>query len=83
VAQAIRAGRADCGIAIRAVANAAGLDFVPILWERFDLVVRQRHYFRPQLQALMRFLPSDGMAARAAEFGGYDLNGAGEVRFAP
>jgi len=83
IAQAIRAGRADCGIAIRAVANAAGLDFVPILWERFDLVVRQRHYFRPQLQAFVRFLMSDAMAARAAEFGGYDLAGAGQVRFAP
>ncbi len=83
VAQAIRAGRADCGIAIRAVANAAGLDFVPILWERFDLVVRQRHYFRPQLQALVRFLFSDAMAARAAELGGYDLSCAGQVRFAP
>ncbi len=51
VAQAIRAGRADCGIAFRAVALSAGLDFVPLLWERFDLVVRQRHYFRPPMQA--------------------------------
>jgi excisionase family DNA binding protein len=83
VAQAIRAGRADCGIAIRAVANAAGLDFVPILWERFDLVVRQRHYFRPQLQAFMQFLVRDGIKARAAELGGYDLADAGQVRFAP
>jgi molybdate-binding protein len=83
VAQAIRAGRADCGIAIRAVANAAGLDFVPILWERFDLVVRQRHYFRPQLQAFMQFLVRDGVKARAAELGGYDLADAGQVRFAP
>jgi putative molybdopterin biosynthesis protein len=83
VAQAIRAGRADCGIAIRAVAGAAGLDFVPILWEHFDIIVRQRHYFRPQLQSLMRFLMSDAIKARAAEFGGYDLAGAGQVRFAP
>ena len=83
VAQAIRAGRADCGIAIRAVANAAGLDFVPILWERFDLVVRQRHYFRPQLQAFMQFLVRDAIKARAAELGGYDLADAGQVRFAP
>ena len=82
VAQSIRVGRADCGIAIRAVANAAGLDFVPIVWERFDLVIRQRYYFRPQLQTLMHFLASDALAARAAEFGGYDLTGTGRVRFA-
>ena len=30
IAQAVRAGRADCGIATRAVAQAAGLDFVPL-----------------------------------------------------
>lgn len=83
IAQAIRAGRADCGIAMRAVANGAGLDFVPIVWERFDLIVRQRHYFRPPLQALVNFLRSPAMQLRARELGGYDLAEAGGVRFAP
>jgi excisionase family DNA binding protein len=83
LAQAIRAGRADCGVAIRAVANAAGLGFVPIMWERFDLVVRQRHYFRPQLQKFVQFVTRDALAAHAAEFGGYDLTGIGQIRFAP
>ena len=54
IAQAIRAGRADTGIATRSVANSAGLDFVPIVWEPFDLLMRQRDYFHPPLQALMR-----------------------------
>jgi excisionase family DNA binding protein len=81
VAQAIRAGRADTGIATRSVANAAGLDFVPIVWEPFDLLMRQRDYFRPPLQALMQFLRSDGLAARAQEMGGFDLSTAGSVRF--
>ena len=81
IAQAIRAGRADTGIATRGVANAAGLDFVPVVWEPFDLVMRQRDYFRPQLQSLLKFLQSDEFAARARELGGYDINGAGSVRF--
>ena len=81
IAQAIRAGRADVGIATRGAANSAGLDFVPIVWEAFDLVMRQRDYFHPPLQALIRFLRSDEMAARARELGGYDLAGAGAVRF--
>jgi excisionase family DNA binding protein len=83
IAQAIRAGRADCGIAFRAVADGAGLDFVPLLWERFDLVVRQRHYFRPPLQAFTNFLRSPQIQLRARELGGYDLTDAGAVRFAP
>lgn len=82
IAQAIRAGRADCGIASRAVASAAGLDFVPMLWERFDIVMRQRHFFRPPLQKLVTLLRSPSLARRAGEMGGYDVSSAGEVRFA-
>jgi excisionase family DNA binding protein len=83
IAQAIRAGRADCGIATRSVANAAGLDFVPLAWERFDLVTHPRHYFRPPLQALFALVRAPGLAARAQELGGYDISGAGDVRYAP
>ena len=82
IAQAIRAGRADVGIATRSVANAAGLDFVPIVWEPFDLLLRQRDYFRPPMQALIRFLRSDELIARAQEMGGFDLSEAGKVRYA-
>jgi putative molybdopterin biosynthesis protein len=81
IAQAIRAGRADTGIATRAVANSAGLDFVPVVWEPFDLLMRQRDYFRPPVQALIRFLKSEELAARAREMGGFDLAAAGTVRF--
>jgi putative molybdopterin biosynthesis protein len=80
LAQAIRAGRADCGVATRAVAQAAGLDFVPLTWERFDLVLRQRDYFRPSFQALFKFLRTATFRERAAELGGYDVSAAGEVR---
>jgi molybdate-binding protein len=83
VAQAIRGGHADCGVAIRAVASAAGLAFVPITWERFDLVVRQRDYFRPPLQAFFAFIRSEAFAARARELGGYDVADTGSVRHAP
>lgn len=81
IAQAIRAGRADTGIATHGVANAAGLDFVPIVWEPFDLVMRQRDYFQPPLQALLKFLHSEEFAVRARELGGYDVQSAGTVRF--
>jgi putative molybdopterin biosynthesis protein len=81
IAQAIRAGRADTGIATRSVANSAGLDFAPVVWEPFDLLMRQRDYFHPPMQALIRFLQSEELAARAREMGGFDLSPAGTVRF--
>jgi len=80
VAQAVRSGRADCGIATRAVAAASGTGFVPLLWEHFDLVLRQRDYFRPQPQTLFAFLRSAAFSERARELGGYDIAEAGQVR---
>ena len=62
IAQAVRTERADCGIATRAVALAAGLDFVPLTWERFDLALRQRDYFMPGPQALFDFLRTAGVS---------------------
>jgi putative molybdopterin biosynthesis protein len=83
VAQAIRAARADCGIATRSVADGAGVGFVPIVWESFDLLVRQHDYFRGPLQNFFQFVRSPAFAARARELGGYDVTPAGQVRLAP
>jgi putative molybdopterin biosynthesis protein len=80
IAQAIRTQRADCGIATRAVALSAGLDFVSLTWERFDLALRQRDYFMPGPQALFAFLHSAPFRERAAELSGYDLGETGQVR---
>jgi molybdate-binding protein len=82
LAAAIRSGNADCGIATRAAAKSAGLDFVPLLWENFDLLMRQRSYFRPSIQALIGFIGDKRLKQRAAELTGYDTTPAGQIRFA-
>jgi len=83
VAQAIRADRADCGIATRAVATAAGVGFLPLCLERFDLLLRQRDYFRPAWQSLLKLFADPRFAAQAGEFGGLDVSAAGSIRWAP
>lgn len=82
LAELVRAGQADCGIATRAAARSAGLDFVPLVWENLDLAMRQRSYFRPALQALLRFLDDRRLRQRAEELTGYDPSPAGQIRFA-
>jgi len=82
LAATIRGGDADCGIATRAAASSAGLDFVPLLWENFDLAMRQRSYFRPPIQALIRFLGEKKLRQRAEDLTGYDPSPAGQIRFA-
>ncbi|MBB4379977.1 DNA binding domain-containing protein, excisionase family [Bradyrhizobium sp. Rc3b] len=82
LAELVRAGQADCGIATRAAARSAGLDFVPLVWENFDLAMRQRSYFRPAMQALIGFLNERRLRQRAEELTGYDPSPAGRIRFA-
>jgi len=55
---------------------------VPLLWESFDLLMRQRSYFRPNMQALVSFLRENRFRQRAVEMSGYDTTGAGQIRFA-
>ena len=83
IAQLIRAGHGDWGIATRAVATSAGLEFVPLAVEHFDLLMRQRDAFRPQLQKLLKLIESATFTARARELGGLDVSAAGRVRWAP
>lgn len=80
LAFAIRAGTVDCGVATRAVAQAAGLGFVPLAWEHFDLVMRRRTYFGPGPQALLGLMRTPEFHDHAARLGGFDTQLAGEVR---
>ncbi len=83
IAQAVRAGQADCGIATRAVAAVADVDFVPLIVERFDILMRQRDSYRPPLSIFVSFLRSRELGERAAELGGLDVTRAGSIRWAP
>jgi putative molybdopterin biosynthesis protein len=83
LADAIAHGGADCGVATRSAAKAARLDFVPLLFEHFDLALRQSDYFRSPMQALMTTLRGERLRAHALDLTGYDVSQAGEVRSAP
>lgn len=81
VASAVAEGKADAGFAIHAVARQYRLDFVPLVEERYDLLLWRRHYFEPPMQKLFAFCRTPAFAARAAELGGYDISCLGEVQF--
>jgi putative molybdopterin biosynthesis protein len=80
LAFALAAGDVDCGVATRAVASAAGLAFAPLVWERFDLVLRRRDYFEPGPQALFDLMRKAEFHRQAERLGGYDTAEAGRVR---
>jgi putative molybdopterin biosynthesis protein len=72
VAAAIVAGRADCGMGIRAAARAFELDFVPVTSEPYDLVLESDSVESPLLEPLWRLLESPDFRASVEQLGGYD-----------
>jgi putative molybdopterin biosynthesis protein len=72
VAQLVACGAADVGVAIESVALAAGLDFVPLAEERFDLVVPAHRAETVPVSRLLDALDDDGFRAEMAHLPGYD-----------
>src|SRR5262249_26287148 len=81
IAVAVSAGKADAGLAIEAVARQQGLNFLPLQWERFDLVVRRIEYFNKPLQQLFSFARTHAFAGRPGWLGGYRIGSSGRVGF--
>ncbi|MEZ0576785.1 helix-turn-helix transcriptional regulator [Halodesulfovibrio aestuarii] len=66
-------GNADAGLGIRAVAQALQLDFIPVQWERYDLIIPKSHYFDKNIQAFISLLRDPQIITHAEKLGGYDL----------
>lgn len=80
-AAAVASGRAEAALGLAAAARAHGLAFVPLATERFDLLIDRHAYFTPPVQRLLVFARTTDFTKEAARMGGYDLAGAGEVRW--
>jgi putative molybdopterin biosynthesis protein len=75
----VYAGRADAGPAIRPVASLLGLDFIPIRWERYDLLVAKERFFEPPVQLFLGLLHEAEFQHQAAALQGYDLEISGKM----
>lgn len=79
VAAAILDGRADAGLAVRAVAQQFHLDFIPLTTERLDLALLRASYFDAPLQTLFAFTRKPLFQRYAKSLAGYDVSGLGSV----
>jgi putative molybdopterin biosynthesis protein len=77
VAGAIRSGRADAGLGVRAVAS--DLDFIPVTMEQYDFVVRKEYFYTEPLQKYMDVMRSRRFRERVTQMGGYDATDTGAV----
>ena len=77
----IVAGRADAAPAIRAVAGLLNLDFIPIRWERFDLLISRERFFEKGIQDFLAILHEREFAELAKSLPGYDISLSGKMIF--
>lgn len=79
VAAAVADGIGDCGMGLRSAAEAMGLDFLGLTWERFDLVIPERTLETTGLQALLSVLRSADFKRELGAQSGYRSDQTGEV----
>lgn len=77
----VLAGRADVGPAIAAVASMLDLDFIPLRWERFDLLVPKDRFFDQGVQLFLGAVNQQHLEALAEGLSGYDLSLSGKMVF--
>jgi molybdate-binding protein/DNA-binding XRE family transcriptional regulator len=79
VAEAVRGGWADVGVCLRLVCEDAGLAFVPIREEAYDLCFPTELEEDPRVRALIRLVRSASFRQSLAELPGYRTPSTGEL----
>ena len=79
VGAAVVSGGADTGLGILSAAKALGLDFVPLLTERYDLVIPREHFQSALLRPLLELLDDAEFQGEVEGLGGYDTRQMGKV----
>ncbi len=77
----VLSARADAAPGIRAVAGLLDLDFLPLRWERFDLLIPRGRFFEPAIQSFLGLLHDSEFQATAQALAGYDLSLCGRMLF--
>jgi excisionase family DNA binding protein len=77
----VLSGRAHTAPGIRPVATLLALDFIPLRWERYDLLVLKEHFFKKSVQLILGLLHEHPFRKMAEEFEGYDLSLCGKIVF--
>jgi len=77
--ETISRGQADAGLGLASIAALYQLPFVPLIDERYDLLVDRKHFFEPPFQQLLAFAESTQFQRYARSLTGYDTNNLGRV----
>lgn len=73
--------KADVAFGLQSVATRLKLDYIPVMQERFDLLVWRQSWFDAPFQKLLSFAQGEEFARKAEQLGGYDISQLGSVRY--
>ena len=83
VAVAVLSGKADTGLGIKSAANALGLDFVPLVEERYDLLIPGDFFETPMIQAILQIINTASFQQTVEQLGGYSTRDTGKEVLMP
>ena len=81
VGVAVASDLADAGVAVRAAAQALGLDFIPVASEQYDLLFLRSFFESDRGERLMLILQSGLFKDAVATLGGYDSRDSGKLLY--
>jgi molybdate-binding protein/DNA-binding XRE family transcriptional regulator len=73
----VQTAKADCCIATRAAARIFGLGFIPLVSERYDLVIPDQHWETPSVRIVLDSLNRTSLKRELEVLGGYDTSETG------
>ncbi len=79
VSVAVLSGKADVGLGIKSAAKALGLDFIPLVEERYDLLIPEKCMELPMIQAVLETITTDAFTQTIESMGGYSTRETGRV----
>jgi excisionase family DNA binding protein len=80
-ALAVVDGTVDAAFGLLSIARQFRLDFVPVVRERFDLLVQRSEWFEEPFQRLVAFTQTDVFRSKIGSVEGYDFSGLWRVHF--
>lgn len=79
VAGKVATGQADAGVGIEKAAAMVNVDFIPLIRERYDLVMLKKPANMDWVETVLGILRSDGFRSELSSLRGYDLSLTGTV----
>lgn len=81
IASSIKANKADIGIGIEHAGKMVGVDFIPLIKERYDIVLLKNEENVLVIQKIKEILSTKGLQQELEMMGDYDLSETGKVLF--